>query len=91
VIAGQIVLPQLDHRIGPPSRPRIGEAHRLHRTEPHRLDAPVRHDLDGQAALEELGVVEVPHRRLLGRDDGLLERVIFVRIEGAVQVVAGAC
>ena len=66
VIAGEIVLPQLDDGVRLASGARIDQADRLHRTEPQRVDAAVRHHLDRQAAFEEPLLVEVVDRRRLG-------------------------
>ena len=48
VIAGQVVLTELDDGIRLAARARIGKPHRLHRPEAKRIDAAMRHDFDGQ-------------------------------------------
>ena len=74
VIAGERVLTQLHDGIRTAPGSRIGEAHRLHRPEAQRVVAAMRHHFDRQAALEELLLVEVVHRRRFRADDRLIER-----------------
>ncbi len=87
VVAGQVVLPELDARIRLAAGARIGQAHRLHRPEPQRIDAAPRHHLDRQAPLEELRVVELVQRRLLGRHDRVVKCCVLVPGQRTVQVV----
>ena len=61
VIAGQVVLPELDDGVRRLAGARIDEADRLHRSEAQRVAAAVRHHLDRQAAFEESLLVEVVH------------------------------
>ena len=88
MIAGERVLPQLHHRIRPASGAGIVEPGRLHRPEAQGVAAAVRHHLDGQAALEELRVVEVVHGRRLRRDERVVEAVVLVARERTIQIVA---
>ena len=88
VVAGQRVLPQLHGRIREAPGARVREADRLHRAEAQRVAPAMRHHLDRQAALEEVGLVEVVHRGRFGRDQRVVERVVFGLGERAVQVVA---
>ena len=73
VIAGQRVLPELHDRIGFAAGARVGEADRLHRPEPQRVHAAPGHDFDRQAALEELRIVELVQRGLLGAHQRVVE------------------
>ena len=88
VIAGQIVLPELNGGIRLAARPRIDQADRLHRPESQRLTAAMRHHLDRQAALEEFFLVEVVDRRRLGRDERIVEALVVVARQRAIQIVA---
>ena len=67
MIAGKVVLSQLNGRVRLPAGPRIGQADRLHRPEPQRVLAAMRHHLDRQAPFEELLLVEVVNGRGLRR------------------------
>ena len=88
MIAGQVVLPELHDRVRLAARSRIGQADRFHRAEPQRVHAARRHDLDRQAALEELRIVEVVQRRLLGGRHGLMKATVFVSGQRTIEVVA---
>ena len=88
VIARQVVLPQLHGRVRRPARSRIGEADRLHGPESQRVQAAVRHHFDRQAALEELLLVEVVDRRRLGVDQRVVEALVLLARQRAVQIVA---
>ena len=48
----------------------------------------MRHHLDRQTAFEELLLVEVVHRRRFRGDERLIERVVFVLGQRAIQIVA---
>jgi hypothetical protein len=87
VIAGERVLPQLDHGVGQAAGPRILQADRLHGPEPQRAFAAMGHHLDRQAPFEELGVVEVVHRgRFSGHQRGV-ERVVLLLRHRTIEVV----
>ena len=88
VIAGESVLAQLDDGVGRVAGARIAQPDRLHRAEPQRVAAAVRHHLDRQAALEEHFPVEVVDRRRLGVDERVVEAVVLVAAERAIQIVA---
>ena len=87
VIACQRVLPQLHDRVRLASGPRIDEAHRLHRTKAQRVRPSMCHHLDGQAAFEERGRVEVVHGGGFRMDERVVERLVLVPGHRAVQVV----
>jgi hypothetical protein len=59
VVAGNVVLAELDDGVSLPAGARIDEANRLHRPETQRVRAAVGHHLDRQAPLEEHLAVEV--------------------------------
>ena len=88
VIAREVVLAQLHGRVRLASRARIREADRLHRTEPQRVAAAVRHDFDRQAAFEEPLLVEVVNGRRFSCDQRVVETIVFVARQRAVQVIA---
>ena len=88
MLAGQIVLTQLHRRVGISPRPRIGESHRLHRPEPQRVAAAVRHHLDRKAALEELLLLEILHRRRLRVNQRVIEARVFLRVHRAIQIIS---
>ena len=90
MIARQVVLPQLHRRVRRPARPRIGQAHRLHRSEPQRVGAAMGHHLDRQAAFEEFLLVEVVDRRRFGVDQRVVEALVFLARQRAVQIIAFA-
>ena len=90
VIAGDVVLAQLHHRVRLPSRVRIDEPDRLHRTEPQRVRSPMGHHFDRETAFEELLLVEVVHGRGFRVDDRVMEALVFLASHWTVQVVAPA-
>src|SRR5437660_4673109 len=85
-----ILLPKLDHRIGPSTRTRIDQPDRLHRPESQRLFAAPRHLLDRYAHLEvyNLHVFRVVRRRYLLLRNRLPEGVTFFLSERAVRIYA---
>ena len=90
VIAGKIVLAQLDGGVRLPSRPRILQPDRLHRPEAQRVLATMRHHFNRQAPFEELLLVEIVNRRRFGRRERRIERAVFVGAHRTVQVIAFA-
>ena len=88
MIAGEVVLPQLDDRVRLASGPRIDEPHRLHRPEAQRVDAAMRHHLDRQAAFEEFLFVEIVDRRRLRVHERVVEALVFLARHRTVQVIA---
>ena len=52
VVPGEIVLAELDHRVGIAPRAGVVQAHGFHGAVPQRLAAPVGHDFDGEAGFE---------------------------------------
>ena len=87
VVARQVVLPQLHHGVRLPARARIHQSHRLHRPEPQRVAPAMRHHLNGKAALEKRRLVEVVDRRRLGAHQRIVEPVVLVLGERAVEIV----
>src|SRR5262245_27480273 len=90
VIAGERVLPQLHGGVRLAAGARIDEPDRLHRPEPQRVAAAVRHDLDRQTALEEPLLVEVVDAGRLGGHERVVEPIVIVARERAVQIAAFA-
>ena len=90
VIARQIVLTELHHRVRLTPRPRIGEADRLHRTEAQRIAPAVRHHLDGQASFEEPLLVEIVNGRRFRGDERIVEPFVFLARERAIEIIAGS-
>ena len=88
MIAGDVVLPQLHDGVGLAPGAGVAQADRLHRPEAQRVDAARRHDLDRQTAFEELRLIELVDAGLLGRHQRLVERLVFVPGERAIQIVA---
>src|SRR5205085_1564414 len=64
------------------------QSDRLHRPEPQRVHAPPGHHFDRQAALEELRIVELVQRGLLGGHQRVVENSVLLGRERAVQIVA---
>jgi hypothetical protein len=76
MIAGDVVLTQLHHRVRRRGRCEDRQADRLHRTEAGVSTPAMRHDFDGQAAFEELLFVEIVDRRRLRMDHRVWKSVI---------------
>ena len=87
MVAGEVVLPELDAGVRLAPGARIGQAHRLHRPEPQRVHAAPRHHLDRQAPLEELRIVEFVQRRLLGRHHRGVKFCVLLPVHRTVQIV----
>ena len=87
MIAGEVVLPELDDGVGFASGARVGQPDGLHRAEAQRLDAARGHDFDRQAPFEEPRVVELVERRLLGGDQRGMKPLVLVTGKRTVQIV----
>ena len=77
MVAGDVVLAQLDDGVGFAPGARIRQPDRLHRPEPQRVHAARRHHLDRQAAFEKLRLIELVQGRLLGRHQRRVERLVL--------------
>src|SRR4029079_16184051 len=87
VIAGNVVLAQLDDGVGFPAGAGVAQPDGFHRPEPQRVDAARRHHLDRQAALEEFRWSEWLDAGLLGRRQRGVEGLVFLSGERAVEIV----
>ena len=93
-LAGPVLLPELDHGVWPERATagiepvRVSQPHRFQGAEAHGVLAPARQLLDGKASLEEAGRVpfEGLDLGLLGRQQGVPESPVFLRVQGTVQV-----
>ena len=85
MIAGEIVLAELDRGVRLPSGPRIPQPDRLHRPEPQRVLAAMRHHLDRKAPFEELLVVEVVNGCRFGRRERSIERAVSSALSGQLR------
>ena len=86
---GQVVLPQLHHRVGPLPRARVGQADGAERPEGQRLPPARRQHLHRQAALKETGILplEAVQRDTLRRHQRFHETVVLLLRQRAVDVV----
>ena len=88
VIAREVVLAELHRGIRRTACTRIHQPDRLHRPETQRIDAAMRHHFDRQAPFEELLVVEIMDGRRLGVNERVVELLVLLPRQRAVQVVA---
>ena len=91
VVGGAVAVlgAQLHHRVRAPAGAGIAQADRLHRPERQHVAPAIGHHLDGQAALEVLGLLEGVGQHLAPAAHRLDEGGVFVGGHRAVQVVAG--
>ena len=82
MIAGEIVLAELNGRVRLTAGPRVPQPDRFHRPEPQRILAAMRHYFDGKAPFEELLLVEVMNRRGFGRCERRIERAVLSALSG---------
>jgi hypothetical protein len=71
-----------------PARARVDEANRLHRAEAQCVSATVCHHLDRETPFEELLLVEVVNRGRLRSDQRVIELVVLLLRQRAIQIVA---
>ncbi len=89
-IVAQVLLPQLDHRVGLFAGARIAQPDRLHGAEAQSIAAAVRDLLDRQASLEIVQLLPVLGFHRLGRHQRVIEAVVLFLGEGAVDVIGRA-
>ena len=88
VIAGEVVLAQLHGGVRLAPGAWIDQADRFHRAEAQRVGPTVRHHFDRQTAFEEALLVEVVDRRRLRRHQRVVEALVLVARQRAVEIVA---
>src|SRR5437879_510602 len=86
-IGHQILLPELHDRPGLPVSARIAQANRFHRTISQGVTAAPRDLFDRQTTFEVHGLLEFMQRHRLRREQRVIEAIVFLFVERAVQVV----
>src|SRR2546427_6875547 len=86
-VGHQILLPELHHCPGLPLGARIAQANRFHRSVAQGVAAAASDLFDRQTSLEVHRLLEFVKRHRLRRDERVVETIVFLFVEGAVQVI----